>query len=130
MIDLENPELLVLTALASALPDVRLCTELPTSLDQIPRTVQPVRAGGGKILTLSTPRMVVHSWANGGPAAVDAVRELASEVDAAMLALRGTTVQGVCFTWIDQMSGPSAVRDQNPQLRHMVATYSLSLTLA
>lgn len=128
--NLEDPELLLLTALATPLAGVRLCTETPPDLDQIARTLQVVRAGGGKNFTLAAPRMVLHSWANGGPAAVGAVRQLAADVDAAVLALRGETVDGICITWVEQTSGPSNVPDPNPALRHMTATYSFRLAAA
>lgn len=125
--NLEDPELLLLTALATPLTGVRLCTETPGDLDQLPKTVQVVRAGGGKNFILAAPRMVLHSYANGG---VGAVRQLASDVDTAVLALRGQTVDGICITWVEQTSGPSGVPDQNPALRHMTATYSLRLAVA
>lgn len=117
-------EALLVPWLKSALGGVRAVTELPSDLQaQVP--LHRVMGAGGTanpdMPRLLVPRVSIDSFDVGYAAASQA----AQAARAAMLSLRGQTINGTAFTFVELVSGPIWVPYPDTQIRQFTAMYQL-----
>lgn len=116
-------ELVVRTALAAALPGVRVVSVLPSTL--VPPVVRVARGPGGDDRVHDMPAVDIDCFA----ATRSAMWILAEDVRQAMLDLRNSAAGGSLIDSVTTRSGPMFLPYGNPDVQRAVAVYGLTLRI-
>ncbi len=123
-VQLPDVELMLTGWLRTALAGPRVVRRLPGNLEQVLPVVQVTRIGGGRDQqVLDRPRVDVDCYATSDEAASD----LARQVEALLVSMRGVTTSGGAVGWVGIEVGASWRPEWNDRVRRYGLTVALTV---
>lgn len=116
-------EVVLTTWLRATFPGMRTCTELPADLAGVLPVVQVVTVGGAGSRFTDSPRVAIDVYA----ATYGAARSLALEIKDQLRFLRGPADPGAVVQSVRVDSEPANRPYENPAVRRMGSSYTVTL---